>query len=245
MNLFEEYKFLRYYIPGSLFLIYLASLTIPNLAVINQNTLLERWDIVLSAIVGSFVISPAIGYVIYSFYDWLFYNRIATYSKWRTTFRLINERAPEILDTTNKKKEFLDLLFRIHYSSEHNSSEPEINPSILETMRGMWNHFNARITCAVFVPIFSVITFGLLYICDIGLSSFEIFRFRSFIFWAHHIPFQAVSLLIIILLSLGLGIGSSRPYQETCRLEEYLFKVKSKDATKLLNILKKPTKKES
>jgi len=221
-------------------LIYLALLVLPNSTIVS-GTFLARLDVLLSAVVGSFVISPPIGYVIYTFYDSLLYERVATYPKWRTVFRLLDKN--QKLDTTDKKKAFLDLVFRIH-----TKDSIKVDPSLLLTIRGIWSHFNARIVCSIFVPAFSVGCFLVLYAVENALP-IEIFRFRSFTWSNLAIPLWLVPVLIIATVSLVLILFSRRPYRETCRLEEYLFLVKDKEVKKALEVIsaspQKPNKKES
>lgn len=75
----EQYQFLRYYLPGSVFLIYLALLLVP---VTNPESLIfliqgQNLLALVTLIGGAFVISPPLGYLLYSLYDTFLYNHFA------------------------------------------------------------------------------------------------------------------------------------------------------------------------
>jgi hypothetical protein len=74
---FDEYQFLRYFIPGSLYVVYTTFLMVPIL----NSTVIDFFkndsSALLGIVGGAFGASLAIGYVVYSFYDTFLYNRWA------------------------------------------------------------------------------------------------------------------------------------------------------------------------
>jgi hypothetical protein len=75
---FEQYQFLRYYLPGSLFLLELGLFLAPFINYFELQKLLGGNLLSLVTVVGgAFVVSPAIGYLLYSAYDTAIYNQKA------------------------------------------------------------------------------------------------------------------------------------------------------------------------
>ena len=80
---FEEYQFLRYFIPGSLFVIYTTLIIYPALSLEILLFLEKNPEIVLGIIGGVFAGSLAFGYLVYTLYDTFLYNIIAMNPKRR------------------------------------------------------------------------------------------------------------------------------------------------------------------
>jgi len=66
---FDEYQFLRYFIPGSLFVIYTTALVIPILNSFALYFLENHPDVLIGIVGGAFAAGLAFGYVIYTIYD--------------------------------------------------------------------------------------------------------------------------------------------------------------------------------
>jgi len=159
----EEYRFLRYYIPGSLCLTYTFILVLFNSNENLINYLRTNPIQILGAAIGLFAISPAIGYIIYQFYDWIVYRSrwISKNREKRIALIKIDEWAEEekissFLDDV-KKKEFID--FALYFGFE--KAEFNVSERIGETIRGFWSHANARLTCSICVLPSSLILFFL------------------------------------------------------------------------------------
>jgi len=207
----EQYQFLRYYIPGSLALIYFLILILANIGERIFELSFSN-EALTSLVLGAFVISPAIGYVIYLFYDWILYNRIAECCE-RETLHLLDRWAEEERFRRGerwriKRKELID--FALYSRLE--DSDFEISDSIAETIRRFWNHINARLTSAVFVPIASVIFFGLFWSLR-PLSTLNI-------------GCTLLTIMIMGIVSACIGFPAIRTIREAFALEEYLLRAK-------------------
>lgn len=204
----EQYQFLRYYIPGSLSLIYFFGLI---LASVGENVFqVLKNPALISLVVGVFAISPALGYVIYTFYDWTLYNRIARCSE-RRTLNLLDTWANEERFRRGerwedvRRKELIDFAL---YSSLHDSHFRTSN-RITETVRGFWNHVNARLVSATFVPIASFIFFALFVLLNPPISVN-----------AGNTVFAVTAILV---LSACIGFPARRTIREAFALEEYVI----------------------
>lgn len=234
----EQYRFLRYYIPGFLFVTYLLGLITVNL---NKNIFSFFKTVGLDPIsfVGiAFTASPAIGYMIYSFYDWVLYNRIGNCDE-RQTLVLLDEWAlkEKLIKKGQKiekvrKKELID--FAVYSSAKRSSLI--ISEQLPETLRGFWSHVNARYVSSIFVPLacglFFVILWGLNIILALNipfktsLEDIDIYRNTALI-------------LSIAVLSICVGYPARRTVQEAFTLEEYIVRAKEKAVRKYMKLEKK------
>jgi len=218
----EEYQLLRYYIPGSLFLIYLSVLIIPNsgniILYVREFSILE----LIGVFLGFFTISPPIGYIIYSIYDWTLYRRISKWKKKRTALQLIEEWAKNEKVTLDnvKKKELIDFAF--YFSLK--DSNFKISDQIGETIRGFWSHFNARVVCSIYVPLFV-------------LSSILITNY--ILNWNIFFPTfpTIISGSIIMIISVFLGIPAWGTMKEAFALEESVVRLRKQEILKYLRTL--------
>ena len=138
---FEEYQFLRYFIPGSLYVIYTTALIVPILNPTVIDFFKKDTSALLGVVGGAFGASLAVGYIIYTFYDTFGY-----------TPRMMDRNKRKMLDYIDhhvegwkepieaNKKEFLDMLW-IKFG-ENGSGD-----KYYATVKSMWSHLNARIVC--------------------------------------------------------------------------------------------------
>ena len=218
---FAEYQFLRYFIPGSLYVIYTSLLIIPNLGDDVVKYLGQNGNVLIGVFGGAFAAGLAFGYVIYTFYDTWLYNRLAMRPCWRDILKYMDKINVWKELNNEQKKEFLDTLY--YYLGDRDP----MNQKFSETIRGIWSHFNARIVCSIFVPAFSIATIFLLRTVELGSDiKFELFYFRSFHYPGFQIKYFCFSLAIIIAISIVLVIGARRPYKEAVKLEFYFLKLK-------------------
>ena len=203
---FEEYQFLRYFIPGSLFVIYVTLLVLPNLNPQLFPYLSSNPETILAIVAGAFGASLAFGYLIYSFYDLVFYNFLAMkFPNKRKILGYMKEKIEGWDDVSEPdKKEFLDMLYRL-------PGDANKNEQVSSLTRGIWSHFNARIVSATCVPLFagiSVFTLyeinnkALPYLIQMAkdhnwtLTSPEIFRFNHFFVWVWVVLALFISLFL-------------------------------------------------
>jgi len=222
--------------PGSLLLFYLALLLIPNTSIISfVLSSQEPFSLtmqVLSLLIALIGISPAIGFLIYAFYN-PYYERRATETD-RGAFEYLkniepdvkkNAKYQQIVSCQEQKKEFLDLLVHTNAKDTLLSSETEIK----EIMKGHLSNYAARIVCGFFVPIcLAIVMFG---VAIIGYFKPCIVTFLPN-YWLL-IP----TLMLIGVVSARLLLGSERVVQEAFILEEFLVKSKRDVAIKLLESL--------
>jgi hypothetical protein len=230
---FEEYQFLRYFIPGSLFVIYVSFLAIPNIDGPIIPFLLRHPDILIGIVGGAFGASLAFGYLVYSFYDWTSYNRLAMHCS-KGKRRILGYMGEKIEDwdssdpqkkiPDSQKKEFLDMLYRLLGNEGKNQQ-------IADMVRGIWSHFNARIVCAIFVPILAGASVFLFHIINLLISPYmsqwtlENHLTSSIVFnfqWFFVVPW----LIAVFVISLFLGLGATRPYEEACTVEYFSIRHK-------------------
>lgn len=224
MLVFEEYQFLRYFIPGSLYVFYTSLLIIPNLADTIVKDLGQNGNVLIGVFVGAFGASLAFGYVIYTFYDSFLYNFLAMRPGWRDILRLMESEINVWTKKSNeKKKEFLDTLY--YYLDKRDP----MNQKFSETIRGIWSHFNARIVCLFFVPTFSGVTVFLLWLVEQG-SDLKLFSFRSFSLMEGQRTYLSLCAFIIVVISSVFLWGARRPYKEAVKLEYYFLKSKIEDS---------------
>jgi hypothetical protein len=219
---FDEYQFLRYFIPGSLYSIYTMALIVsvlsPDVLVyfsVHPEALLG----IVSGIIGS---SLAIGYLLYSFFDKCCYQRLV----WDTKKRLSKEYLGKLIfdwDEIEKSKPeqakmFLDMLwitFKDSDSSEKYST----------TLRGTWSHLCARLCCCFVVPFFSFVSFGFVLFANWFTEYLQTdLKFHLFSLAPQNLIFIIFGAIIIILISVFLGLGANRPFKEGTTLELFFIK---------------------
>lgn len=158
-NVSEQYRFMRYYLPGSLLLIYMIGLIVPNLS--DEAIGLLNPQAIIGIFAGAFVASPTIGYMIYGFYNHI-YEHWAGKKEERYALKYLEDL--EFVKENNRdhykkqlrcfiqKKEFLDLLY---HSTLEKDGEIKIDSKIIETLKNHLSNFAARVVCGLFVPLFS------------------------------------------------------------------------------------------
>ena len=220
---FEEYQFLRYFIPGSLYVIYTTALITPFLDPSVINFFENDPSALLGIVGGALGASLALGYIIYTFYDTFLYNRWAMNFENRVSLRYLAEkiegwddpRKPQNTNCINdyQKKMFLDMLW-IGFDKDNLSERYD------KTLRGMWSHLNARKVCYLFVPAFSVISFSLLVITLPIII-------RETLFILPPLPNWGVFFLVLIVIGFISGVfryGAKRPLNEGTTLEYFFIK---------------------
>lgn len=229
----EEYQFLRYYLPGSLFLFYVAILLVPNSSVyssiVSSDGTLSLGINLVGLLVSLIGVSPIIGFIIYAFYN-PYYERRAVASD-RGAFEYLKTekftkntkiKAELILSSDKQRKEFLDLV--VH--TKGIGSNLEVDSDIRDLMKGHLSKYAARIVCGFYVPIFSTIVVLTLFL--IGVFSPTTLSFN----WQPHFLIPAA--LLISFLSIRFLRDNERVIQEAFILEEYLVKAKEKAVMELL-----------
>jgi hypothetical protein len=178
-------------------------------------------DVLIGVFAGAFGASLAFGYVIYTFYDSLLYNVLAMRPGWRDILKYM-----ERIDVWKKldnaqRKEFLDTLF--YYLGKRDP----MNQKFSETIKGIWSHFNARIVCLLFVPIFSGVTVTILWLIEQGGGP-RLFSFRSFGFLGGQRTYLSLCVSIIIVISLVLLWGGKKTVQRSRQIGVLLPKIENK-----------------
>ena len=240
----EEYQYLRYYMPGSLFLVYLAIILIPNsslLSIILSNN--EPFAVALQIVgllIAAIGISPIIGFLVYAFYN-PYYERRAS-QKDRGAFEYLDYIATEkskdnattkeqkiklssLVSCAKHKKEFLDLV--VHTDSKEPSSS-SFQTDIKEIMKGHLSKYAARKVCGLIVP---------LCVAIVIISLFFIGLINPFIPFILHFEVLIPVLILIGVISTRLLWDCERVIQEAFVLEEYLIKAKNKVVISLLEEL--------
>ena len=209
---FDEYQFLRYFIPGSLYVIYTTALIIPFLDPSVINFFKGDTSALLGVVGGAFGASLAIGYIIYTFYDTFGYTkRLFKDPEKRKMLGYLNDNIQdwkEPLDAS--KKEFLDMLWI--KLSENNSGE-----RFFATVRGMWSHFNARVVCYKYVPIFAGSSVPLIW-----LFSTIVIKNPVFSFDLRNLA-VIVPIVLICIVSAIFKNGAKRPLDEGTTLEYFYY----------------------
>lgn len=217
---------MRYYLPGSLFLIYMMILVIVNLPAQTIKTLSQ--EALVGIFTGAFVASPTIGYLIYAFYNHLYEHWAGDVTK-RPALKYLEDLSftseknrPYIRGNLRcfiQKKEFLDLI----YHSSSNNGEMKIDTEILNTLKNHLSAFAARIVCGFFVPIFCIPSFLLVWKA-LSLINID---------FAWNALFTIFSILAIAIISIVLLIDCMRVLYEAYQLEVYMIKTKSKEIEEL------------
>jgi hypothetical protein len=224
----EQYRFMRYYLPGSLLLFYLVLLMVASLSAESLRCILNH-DGIIAVFLGFFGASPVIGYLVYAFYDPV-YEYLSRYKKRRHALALIEEWAEKKNRTFKspvQRKEFLDLVYHASSRNGHH----DIDQNILETMKNHLSNYSARVICGALVPMIAAIV----YFAFIILIAYGIIpQLRLSINWGLWLTFSA----IILIASAFLYLGRSRVLRETFALEELLILSRKKEAKKLLESTK-------
>jgi hypothetical protein len=218
---FEEYQFLRYFIPGSIYVVYTTALLLPIL----NSTVIDFFRKDTSALLGivgaALGASLAAGYIIYTIYDTFGYSPRMMNRDKRKMLKYIDDNIDgwkEPIDSS--KKEFLDLLL-IKFG------ESSSGDRYSATVKSMWSHLNARIVCYLYVPVLSAIS-----VPTIMLYSTLIARKALFFFDLGNILLLVIVTVFIIFISLILKLGSDRPMNEGTTLEYFFFTSIIKDELK-------------
>jgi len=191
----------------------------------------------ISVVASAFALSPAIGYIIYQLYDWLFYSNRLPRDKGRKALDFLGDLAveeefPEKGRTLefHRKKELID--FTLYCG--HKNTDFKISEQISDTLRGFWSHVAARYVSSIFVPISCGIFFCGLLILDY--------------FSVLNIPFnESIDnknfplILLIVLLSICIWIPSRRIKKEAFALEEYIIRAREKTVRDYMRLEKKQT----
>ena len=210
---FDEYQFLRYFIPGSLYVIYVVALLSPFFGNKVFELLITQADsdAILGLIGGAFGVSLAFGYVIYTFYDTAGYNKIAMDPKNRPILRYLESHinySKEWKKLNNfEKKVALDVLC-------DSFDDTEVSNRIAGKIRGIWSHFNARIVCGSYVPIFAGLTSAFIAVFIILLIGNQTFILND----------STWTLFLLIVCSIATISyvtfkGANRPLREATKIE--------------------------
>lgn len=219
--MFEEYRFLRYYIPGSLYVIYMAFLVAPYLSEnIRDYLLLKNPNVLLGLFAGAFGASLALGYVIYTIYDSILYEKLAM-KKERPILEYLMNRINGWCNLENyEKKEFIDTLY-------HLLGESDRNEQFVRKIRGIWSNFNSRVVCSIFVPFSCGVTIVLLLIIEV-FSDVKLFSIGTsgLLGEIGQISYLIVYLIVMIIISCIFWHWKERPYWEALTLEGNFLKSK-------------------
>ncbi len=239
--MFEEYKFLRYFIPGSLFVIYTTSLVLPFLDSAILRYFKNNPNALLGLIGGAFGASLAFGYIIYTFYDTFLYNVIVMKEKKgklfpeRPLLLYIKDRLRPYFEESALRHQEVELekdwgeqwkkidrpikkvFIEMFFITSDNSKDHDKFQTIL---RGWWSHFSARIVCSICVPIFSFASLLVLFISDIILER------NVFAFPISHVGLWLLCVSLIVIISIIIGIGANNPLKESFHFESFFIKSK-------------------
>jgi hypothetical protein len=188
---FEEYQLLRYFIPGSLCVAYFLLLAVPCLSSESIDFIVDKSEVLIAIIGAAFAASPAIGYVVYSFYTNTQYDNDSVTSKDKQMNEFMLGKIGENWGTIEiwRKKEFLDFL----YFWDDKQGRGTL---YYEKIHGIWNHFVARKISALYVPITIAVIFPICYFAGF-LNNIPIFSLPNLrFFWL--IPAIAAALFHII-----------------------------------------------
>ncbi len=224
----ELYQFLRYYLPGSLLLLYVLLFIIPNLSTDTLNII--GLDNLLAVFVGLLALNYAIGYLVYIPFNYR-YEKIAMNPERRHALDYIARLAEEaecgsLLKCDTQKKEFLDLVYHSKFES---SSGLKINPEIVATLKNHLSNYAARYVCGTYVPILLI---------PVMFFALFILKFAGIGFAMNNVWFSFFVLLLVLVVSLGLSMDRERVLTETFTLEEFMIRTKEKEVKELLRRLK-------
>ncbi len=207
---FDEYQFLRYFIPGSLFVIYATCLILPILSTDGLLFMGNHLDIAVAIAVGAFGAALAFGYVIYTFYDTFSYGRDAMKKEQRPLLRYFANHAENWNNLSeSRQKMFIEMT--------HITGKDIVDCRYFYSIgRGFRSHYNARIVCSLYVP-----AAALAIILFFVLSSY--FTGNTYLsLTSRHAWLDIPILGVIFIVSVVLHYGATRPRNEAAQLE-YLF----------------------
>lgn len=223
----EIYQFLRYYLPGSLLLIYSSLFIVPF---IDPNTFIGlSLDKMIAVLVGLLGANYAIGYIVYIPFNYK-YEKLAVNPEKRPSLKLIalmakKEGFDNYLRCGTQKKEFLDL---VYHSNIETTSNLKIHPEIVNTLKNHLSNYAARHVCGTYVPIAIVPVVFL----TLPLLTFVGISFQLSNFW-----FVFPTLIMVLAISVSLSIDRERVLNETFVLEELMVKAKAEEVKELMKRL--------
>jgi hypothetical protein len=221
VSAWEQYQFLRYYMPGFLFFTYLGIILVPALEA-------QTFDVaeIIGIFGGIIVSSPVIGYLIYNpfnlCYEYVFsrMHRPALDFIANAEFAEIEERdnyRSKIPNRYTQQKELIDLFLNVDYLDK--KPDARINTQVLNTLRNQLNNFASRVVCGFFAPLASFFVAFVLYQFSLfGGSAFGSYSFNNFIL--------TISIASIIAVSFFLLIGAPKVLEEAFALEGYVIRSK-------------------
>lgn len=227
----ELRQFLRYFIPGTVFLLEMILVLLPvlNLRVFVKNPNLLQ-------VVGlAVVFSPAIGYLNYIWYDKLFYARIGRgENAWlfKADKRPLIEKVKKELNQNKLDNRTFGLVNLVLYSkaiSAGNRSQGLDMSELIEAIRGFWDNHNARFVLLMPVWLFAMISASLA-----GL-------YLHFVFF----PVLLSNLWLSIAVGTILFILSYFSYDETKRIRSEIYGLEEailENNPGVLDLIKKLTK---
>ena len=223
----ELYQFLRYYLPGSLLLMYIGLFIIHVLAPATFDIGLDK---ILAVFVGLLAANYAVGYLVYVPFVYK-YEKMAMNSEKRPALGYIlrlakEEECENYLRCDTQKKEFLDLAYHSNYES---ASELRIHPEIIATLKNNLSNYAARYVCGTYVPL-AVIPGIILTIPTLA--------FVEISFELKNVWFIFVALTAVLSISLLLSMDRERVLNETFALEEFMIRTKQKEVRELLKRLR-------
>lgn len=220
----EQYRFMRYYLPGSLVLFYSTLLIVASLSVNDVLSILNK-DGIIAVFLGFLGASPLLGYLIYAPYAEM-YEHISKNIERRRSLAIVKKWAEdkgyEFRDDT-QRKEFLDLV----NNAGSGKDDPAIGSEVLDIMRNHLSNYSARMICGALVPVFAFIVYAIFLVLiyfrivpslSLGINSWLL------------VP----SLAIIGFASLFLLWGRNRVLDEYFDLEEFLILSRKTHAENLL-----------
>lgn len=229
----ERYQFLRYYLPGFLFFTYLAILLIPAI----KNLQAPSVDGLVSVFGAVIIASPVIGYLIYSAFNYL-YEYLSCHCD-RPAFVFIEnaEFAEDPEKTFYREKfaqfvkqkelvhikELIDLTLHLDYVYPKGKAdaigEPDatVNPQALSVLQSQLNNFSARVVCGFFTPIASSIVVVIIALV-VAPNAFSLIN-NTLVF----------SIILIVVASISLLIGTVRVLKEAFVLENYIVRSRKRE----------------
>lgn len=228
MSVWEQYQFLRYYMPGFLFFTYLAIILVPALEA-------QTFDVaeIIGIFGGIIVSSPVIGYLIYNpfnlCYEYSFshMHRPALGFIANAEFAEFEERdnyRSKIPNNFTQQKELIDLFLNVNYLDK--KPDASVNRQVLSTLQNQLNNFASRVICGFFAPLASFIVAFVLY-------QFSLFGGSAFGSYSFNNSILAISIASIIAVSFFLLIRAPKVLEEAFALEDYIIRSK-KEGIKIM-----------
>ena len=167
-------------------------------------------DALIGIVGGAFAAGLAFGYIIYAIYDTILYERLGMNEKRRPLLRYMANHIDNWASFSEaKKKMFLEMIHTTGKNIQGCSDFYSIG-------RGFWSHFNARMVCYFWVPIFSAAAVAFLVFSDFIIGS----KFLSFA--SPQALIEVPVIVGIVIISYILRKGAIRPWNEAT-IFEYLF----------------------